>query len=123
MTPHSFPQRTSLIAGDYCLDAFGGAVDTVRRLTKPPADAMKTKLTSILVISLLAALFSGCATTHPRYGSSEFNLLTAVRVEQGTYSKVGPLTIGVKASELYAETGDRGGRIRLFSGLITFSGD
>jgi len=80
---------------------------------------MKTKLIPILTLSLLAALISGCAST--RYGASEGTVAGWVSVEKGTYSKTGPMTIGVDTSELIARKDTSGSRIRFLWGLFTIS--
>ena len=82
---------------------------------------MKTKLASILVISRFAALFSGYATT--KYGSSEATVAGWVTVENKTYSKTGPMTIGVKTSELVPRKNTSGGRLRFLWGLFTIADD
>ncbi|RPF81035.1 MAG: hypothetical protein CBC31_003785 [Verrucomicrobia bacterium TMED71] len=82
---------------------------------------MKTKLASIIVIFLFAALFSGCATT--KYGSSEATVAGWVTVENKTYSKTGPMTIGVKTSELVPRKNTSGGRVRFLWGLFTIADD
>ena len=71
---------------------------------------MITKLASIIVIFLFAALFSGCTTT--KYGSSEATVAGWVTVENKIYSKKGPMTIGVKTSKLVPRKDTSGGRLR-----------
>jgi len=82
---------------------------------------MKSKITSILVILLFAHLFTGCAST--RYGSSEFTAAGWVSAEGGSYSEVGPMTIGVNTSELIARKNTSGGRVRFLWGLFTIADD
>ncbi len=84
---------------------------------------MKTKLIPILVISFFAALISGCATTGKKYGSSTGTVAGWVTVENKTYSKTGPMTIGVDTSELIARKNTSGGRIRFLWGLFTIADD
>lgn len=84
---------------------------------------MKSKLTSILILSLFAAIFAGCATTQQKYGASEATVAGWVTVEKNTYSKTGPMTIGVKTSELAARKNTSGGRVRFLWGLFTIADD
>jgi len=83
-----------------------------------PPVAMKTKLSIILLLALGAALFSGCSTTQTRYGKQETNLLGLVKVEEGAYSKTGPLTIGVKTSELVPRKSPSGAKVEFLWGLF-----
>ena len=82
---------------------------------------MKTKLASIIVIFLFAALFSGGATT--KYASSEATVAGWVTVENKTYSKTGPMTIGVKTSEMALRNTTSGGRVRHLWGLFPAADD
>ncbi len=82
---------------------------------------MKTKRVPILTLLLIAALFSGCAST--RYGASESTVAGWVTVENNTYSKTGPLTIGVETSELVPRKNTSGGRVRFLWGLFTIADD
>ncbi len=84
---------------------------------------MKTKLFSILILSALALLISGCATTQKEYGGSSGTLGGLVTVEKNTYSKTGPLTIGVKTSELVPRKNTNGGRVRFLYGMFTIADD
>lgn len=80
---------------------------------------MKTKLSALILLALLALVFSGCSSTRTLYGKREMNLLKIVEVERGSYGKTGPLTIGVKTSELVPRASPSGDRIKLLAGLIT----
>ena len=86
---------------------------------------MKSKIASVIVVllfaSLFASLFAGCAST--RYGSSEATVAGWVSAEGGSYSEVGPMTIGVNTSELIARKNTSGGRIRFLWGLFTIADD
>ena len=82
---------------------------------------MKSKIASVLFVLLYASLFTGCAST--RYGSSEATVAGWVSAEGGSYSEVGPMTIGVNSSELIARKNTSGGRIRFLWGLFTIADD
>ena len=82
---------------------------------------MKSKIASVIVVLLSASLFAGCAST--RYGSSEATVAGWVSAEGGSYSEVGPMTIGVNTSELIARKNTSGGRIRFLWGLFTIADD
>ena len=80
---------------------------------------MKTKFSAVILLALFAVLFSGCSSTRTLYGKQETNVLGFVKVEQGSYSKTGPLTIGVKTSELVPRADPSGNRVKFLWGLIT----
>lgn len=82
---------------------------------------MKSKIASVIVVLLFASLSAGCAST--RYGSSEATVAGWVSAEGGSYSEVGPMTIGVNTSELIARKNTSGGRIRFLWGLFTIADD
>ena len=82
---------------------------------------MKSKIASVLFVLLFASFFTGCASM--RYGSSEATVAGWVSAEGGSYSEVGPMTIGVNSSELIARKSTSGGRIRFFWGLFTIADD
>ena len=82
---------------------------------------MKSKIASVLFVLLFAYFFIGCAST--RYGSSEATVAGWVSAEGGSYSEVGPMTIGVNSSELIARKNTSGGRIRFLWGLFTIADD
>lgn len=82
---------------------------------------MKSKVASVLVVLLFVSLFAGCAST--RHGSSEFTAAGWVSAEGGSYSEVGPMTIGVNTSELVARKNTSGGRVRFLWGLFTIADD
>ncbi|MEC7906166.1 MAG: hypothetical protein VYC82_02985 [Verrucomicrobiota bacterium] len=82
---------------------------------------MKSKIASFIVVLLFTSLFAGCAST--RYGSSEATVAGWVSAEGGSYSEVGPMTIGVNTSELIARKNTSGGRIRFLWGLFTIADD
>ena len=81
--------------------------------------AMKRKLSAAIILALFAALFVGCATTQSRYGKKGANVLNIINVEKGSYSKTGPLTIGLNLSEIMPRETPSGDRVRLLAGLIT----
>ena len=78
---------------------------------------MKSKIASVLVVLLFASLFAGCASTR------EATVAGWVTAEGGTYSEVGPMTIGVNTSELIARKNTSGGRIRFLWWLFTIADD
>ena len=80
---------------------------------------MKSKLSLFFILILSAVLFSGCSTTQTSYGKQESNLLGIVKVEQGSYSRTGPLTIGVKTSELVPRADPSGNKATFLWGLFT----
>jgi hypothetical protein len=80
---------------------------------------MKTKLSAVILIAFFAALFSGCSSTRTSYGKREMNMAGIIKVERGSYSKAGPLTIRVKASDFIPRASPTGDRVRLLAGLIT----
>lgn len=80
---------------------------------------MKTKLTTVIILALFVALFTGCTTTQSRYGKKEANVLGIIKVEKGSYSKTGPLTIGLNLSEIMPRANPSGDRVKLLAGLIT----
>ena len=82
---------------------------------------MKSKNASVLFVLLFASFLTGCAST--RYGSSEATVAGWVSAEGGSYSEVGPMTIGVNSSELIARKNTSGGRIRFLWGLFTIADD
>jgi len=82
---------------------------------------MKSKFASVLAVLFFAYLVAGCASS--RYGSSEFTAAGWVSGEGGSYSEVGPMTIGVNTSELIARKSTSGGRVRFFWGLFTIADD
>ena len=84
---------------------------------------MKKKFGSILIVSLLAAVIAGCASTPGRYGSSEATVAGWVTVENRTFSQTGPMTIGVKTSELVARKDTSGSRVRFLWGMFTIADD
>ena len=81
--------------------------------------AMKRKLSAVILLALFAALFAGCTTTQSRYGKKGANVLNIINVEKGSYSKTGPLTIGLNLSEIMPRENPSGDRVRLLAGLIT----
>ena len=85
------------------------------------AAVMKSKIASVLFVLLYGSFFTGCAST--RYGSSEATVAGWVSAEGGSYSEVGPMTIGVNSSELIARKNTSGGRIRFLWGLFTIADD
>lgn len=93
------------------------------RTFTPRLTAMKPTLLTALFLLIIIAFASGCSTTETRYGKKEVNVLGIVKVEQENYGEMGPLTVGVKTSELFTRTAPSGGRVTFLWGLFTLADD
>jgi len=80
---------------------------------------MKTEL-AVTVLSLAALLFVGCASQQSRHAPREVNILGGViEGEERAFDEVGPLTIGLKASEVNPGAKLTGHKVTFLWGLIT----
>jgi len=75
-----------------------------------------------LSASLLALVFAGCASPQGQYSNREVNVLGGlIKTEERAYDRSGPLTIGLKSSEIDPSSKLDGDKVTVFWGLFTFS--
>lgn len=83
---------------------------------------MKKKALFVLAVSLVFSLLVGCASPRAQYGKREVNILGGlVKGEQGSYERLGPLTIGMEVEEITARPDLDGDRISFLWGMFTIA--
>ena len=86
---------------------------------------MKTRSylkTFLLLAALLALFLIGCSTPQGQYSNRKVNVLGGLMTtETGAYDRAGPLTIGMKSSEVDPGANLNGGKATFLWGLFTFT--
>lgn len=83
---------------------------------------MKKKPMLLLIAISTAMLFSACSSKSTRYGKKEMSLLGGlVETKKGAYEEIGPLSIGVKKSDINPGAKFKGNRTSFFWGLFVLS--
>ena len=80
---------------------------------------MRSKILTLVSLSVLALAFSGCDKGRTAMGPNETNVLGIVKYDRASYEPVGPATFAIRTDELYTRRNFSGDKTTFLWGLVT----